>query len=293
MKLKILAGMVLVLIVITVLVISSWSRMINMMMPADSRPGKIGFVVESVSSDEFDKIANDVSANYDLDFTHIERFKEEGILAYEGPQTCLSCHEEITINDAITGDEKTVNLMDNLTGSAHYSFYTKSHPNVYGFNGKLADNFPMGKIDRPCPKPGSFAFTAWAEFVVTEHGDTLSEGCGQCHIGGQYQAPLGERPWQQLGPFAFWLLGLTERPTLGDRVQNISFCHLTASSAIVNLCASDGQPHRSTENEKPDERHRVSCSAGLGLRGAGAQARAHGPRPPGGAQGPDEKLEAG
>lgn len=30
-----------------------------------------------------------------------------------------------------------------------------------------------------------------AEIVVTQHGDTLSEGCGQCHIGGQYQAPLG------------------------------------------------------------------------------------------------------
>ena len=34
--------------------------------------------------------------------------------------------------------------------------------------------------------------TAWAELVVTQNGDTLSEGCGQCHIGGQYQAPLGE-----------------------------------------------------------------------------------------------------
>jgi hypothetical protein len=34
--------------------------------------------------------------------------------------------------------------------------------------------------------------TAWAEIAVTQSGDTLSEGCGQCHIGGQYQAPLGE-----------------------------------------------------------------------------------------------------
>ena len=192
MKFKILAGVVVALVVVAVLVISSWSSMINMMMPADSRPGKIDYVVENVSTEEYDKIANEVSANYDLDFAHIERFKEEGILAYEGPQTCLTCHEEITINDAITGDEKTVGLMDNLTGSSHYSFYTKRHPNVYGFNGELADNFPMGKIDRPCPKPGSFAFTAWAEFAVTAHGDTLSEGCGQCHIGGQYQAPLGE-----------------------------------------------------------------------------------------------------
>ncbi len=104
----------------------------------------------------------------------------------------LTCHEEITITDSKTEEEKTVNLMDNLTHSTHYTFFTKKHANVYGFNGELADDFPMGKIDRPCPKPGSFAFTAWADFAVTEHGDTLSEGCGQCHIGGQYQAPLGE-----------------------------------------------------------------------------------------------------
>jgi hypothetical protein len=50
----------------------------------------------------------------------------------------------------------------------------------------------MGKINRPCPKPGSFAMTAWATYVYLENGDTLSEGCGQCHIGGQYAAPLGE-----------------------------------------------------------------------------------------------------
>ncbi|MFC2090947.1 cytochrome c3 family protein, partial [Bacteroidota bacterium] len=82
-------------------------------------------------------------------------------------------------------------LMENLLGSSHYSFHTKVHKNVYGFNGEAADDFRMGKINRPCPKPGSFAMTAWAEIVVTDHGDTLSEGCGQCHIGGQYHAPLG------------------------------------------------------------------------------------------------------
>ena len=82
--------------------------------------------------------------------------------------------------------------MGNLTDSAHYRFFSKGHPNVWGFNGESADGFAMGKINRPCPKPGSFAMTAWAELVVTADGDTLSEGCGQCHIGGQSQAPLGE-----------------------------------------------------------------------------------------------------
>ncbi|MFH2056498.1 MAG: nitrite reductase, partial [bacterium] len=123
---------------------------------------------------------------------HIARFRENEILGYEGPKTCLTCHAEISVTDAQSGDSLTVDLMDNLLTSAHYRFYTSQHPNVYGFNGELADNFRMGKINRPCPKPGSFAMTAWAALVELDNGDTLSEGCGQCHIGGQYAAPLGD-----------------------------------------------------------------------------------------------------
>jgi hypothetical protein len=162
------------------------------MMPADSRPGKVNFSIEKVSSEEFDQIAAKLQNSYDLDFSHIERFRENNILVYEGPQTCLTCHREIEVEDHATEELKNVDLMENLLSSSHYTFFTTIHPNVYGFNGELADNFPMGKIDRPCPKPGSFAMTAWAEIVIIGKGDTLSEGCGQCHIGGQYQAPLGD-----------------------------------------------------------------------------------------------------
>jgi hypothetical protein len=169
-----------------------WPQIINAMMPADSRPGAITFPVETIDDAQFDVIAADLEENYDLTFKHVDIFRENGIRSYEGPQTCLTCHKEITVTDAHTEREKKVDLMDNLLTSTHYRFYTTSHPNVYGFNGKKADNFAMGKINRPCPKPGSFAITAWAELVVTEHGDTLSEGCGQCHIGGEYQAPLGD-----------------------------------------------------------------------------------------------------
>ncbi|MBN2009033.1 nitrite reductase [candidate division KSB1 bacterium] len=170
---------------------SIWSNMINRMMPADSRPYKIQFSVETLTPAQFEQVASDLKNDFGRDFGHIRKFREQGIRAYEGPKTCLTCHKEISVKDHVTEKEKTVKLMDNLLSSSHYTFFTTRHPNVYGFNGKLADNFPMGKIDRPCPKPGSFAMTAWAELVVTEKGDTLSEGCGQCHIGGQYQAPLG------------------------------------------------------------------------------------------------------
>jgi hypothetical protein len=170
---------------------SIWSGMINLMMPGDSRPQKTVFLKQEITREQFETTAIELIQQNSLDFPHIEQFRENNILAYEGPKTCLSCHNEIVVMDHVTKQGKKVNLMDNVLASAHYSFFTKQHPNVYGFNGVLADDFPMGKIDRPCPKPGSFAMTAWAELVVTQKGDTLSEGCGQCHIGGQYQAPLG------------------------------------------------------------------------------------------------------
>jgi len=168
------------------------SSAINGMMPSDSRPREIAFPLEILSPEEFETVATRLEQGYDLEFKHIGIFRENNILAYNGPETCLRCHEEITVQDHVTQQEIEVNLMENLLSSAHYTFHTKAHDNVYGFNGELADNFRMGKIDRPCPKPGSFAMTAWAEVVELENGHTLSEGCGQCHIGGQYQAPLGE-----------------------------------------------------------------------------------------------------
>ncbi len=169
-----------------------WSQLINLMLPADSRPGLVSFLVQRVTPDEFDRIAASAERDFPGNFEHIKRLKEAGVFSYEGPKTCLQCHREIKYKDSKTDSERTADLMENLTTSVHYRFFSSRHPNVYGFNGALADDFPMGKIDRPCPKPGSFAMTAWAEQVVTPDGDTLSEGCGQCHVGGQYQAPLGE-----------------------------------------------------------------------------------------------------
>lgn len=166
--------------------------MINMMMPEGNRPSKINFVSQTITDSEFDQITSQLRQDFSEKMNHIERFKEAGILSYEGPQTCLNCHEDIEYKDLKTNETIKQPLMDNLLTSAHYRFYTTKHPNVYGFNGELTDDFRMGKINRPCPKPGSFAMTAWASQIVLENGDTLSEGCGQCHIGGQTTAPLGE-----------------------------------------------------------------------------------------------------
>lgn len=179
-------------IALVILVYFRWSSLINLMMPPDSRPGKIVFLSETENVSELKKIEGELMKTYDREFPHVERFLEAGIDSYAGPQTCLQCHNKITVSDIVTNEEKEVKLLDNLLKSSHYRFFSTRHPNVYGYNGKLADNFPMGKINRPCPKPGSFAMTAWAEVVETQNGHVYSEGCGQCHIGGQYQAPLGE-----------------------------------------------------------------------------------------------------
>ncbi len=182
-----------ILVILAVAVYGAWPKLINGMLPADVRPGDIAFPVEKVTPEQFETIAVELQQQYaDVDFKHIDIWRDSGILAYEGPKTCLTCHKEIEVEDHATGAKKKVDLMENLTTSSHYRFFTEKHPNVWGFNGELADNFPMGKINRPCPKPGSFAMTAWAAQIVLENGDTLSEGCGQCHIGGQYAAPMGE-----------------------------------------------------------------------------------------------------
>ncbi len=172
-------------------VVLGWSRLINAMLPADSRPAAMTFPVGAVDDAGFDLVAADLAR--DLPGTaldHVARFREAGVRSYEGPRTCRGCHETVSWTGA-DGRPRRADLLDDVTGSAHYRFFTTAHTNVWGFNGKSADGFAMGKLNRPCPKPGSFAMTAWAELVVTQRGDTLSEGCGQCHIGGQGQAPLG------------------------------------------------------------------------------------------------------
>ncbi len=185
---------VILLVVALVLtgVLLNWSHLINAMLPPGSRPAAMTFAAPTLTDAEFDNIAVTLGATRPpAELGHIAHFREAGVRSYEGPSTCLGCHDEVVFTDC-EGQRRHEDLMANLTTTAHYRFFTSEHPNVWGFNGESADNFAMGKINRPCPKPGSFAMTAWAELVVTARGDTLSEGCGQCHIGGQAQAPLGE-----------------------------------------------------------------------------------------------------
>src|SRR4030042_2201824 len=99
---------VLFLMLIIIIAIVRWSDVINLMLPADSRPDAVVFDVERITAEQFDAIAKELQISFTDKFDHVKRFKDAGILAYEGPKTCLQCHEQIKVMDAVTGKEKMV-----------------------------------------------------------------------------------------------------------------------------------------------------------------------------------------
>ncbi|NEV62523.1 multiheme c-type cytochrome [Thiorhodococcus minor] len=147
----------------------------------------------------------------DAEPSHIKYFRDAGIRRYEGPETCLTCHARIKV-DHPDGTTSTVNTLDDIVNSVHFKFQSDSGGfSTYGYDGRQVNSgphkIPVGKIDRACGIPGSFTWTGWAALVEAEpehaaNGETQlrSEGCGQCHIGGNYQPatekmmPIGDVP---------------------------------------------------------------------------------------------------
>lgn len=189
---QLVVGVGTVLVIVVAVAAFGWSHLINRMLPADSRPARIEFPVDKVTDAEFETLAARAVADFGADASHAARFREAGIRAYEGPVTCERCHASMGFTDPVSGEPVHMSPTDDLVRTVHYRFASKRHPEIFGFDGSSVDTMALGKINRPCPKPGSFAMTAWAEVVTLDDGRELSEGCGQCHVGGQYQAPLGE-----------------------------------------------------------------------------------------------------
>ncbi|MBF0173221.1 MAG: nitrite reductase [Magnetococcales bacterium] len=138
------------------------------------------------------------SVHDEAPYPHIVYFQRAGIDRYEGPSTCLKCHATMHAADGKGGWNK-VNTMDDVVDTVHFRFQKNSRGfSTFGFDGREVNagdavlNIPMGKIDRACGIPGSFSWTGWAELVKSKpesaHGEVVmrSEGCGQCHIGGNY-----------------------------------------------------------------------------------------------------------
>lgn len=152
------------------------------------------------------------------EFSHIKYFRDAGIRQYEGPKTCLQCHETMNVR-LPDGSTKKVNTMEDVLSTVHFKFQSSGDVfSTYGYDGRKVNEgmqkIPVGKIDRACGIPGSFSWTGWAALVETspEHHDEngevakssktvwRSEGCGQCHIGGNYHPatelmmPIGDIP---------------------------------------------------------------------------------------------------
>ncbi|MBK1644195.1 nitrite reductase [Thiocapsa imhoffii] len=144
--------------------------------------------------------------------THLKYFREAGILQYEGPKTCLQCHATIQVQHH-DGRLSRVDTLDDLVNSVHFKLQsdTGSGFSTVGYDGRLVNAegsrpIPVGKINRACGIPGSFSWTGWAALIESRpeaaHGEIelRSEGCGQCHIGGNYQPasekmmPIGDVP---------------------------------------------------------------------------------------------------
>ncbi len=174
----------------------------------------------AVTADEEDAFARRVKVNMLLktpsflresDYPHIKYFREAGVRRYEGPSTCLRCHETMHVSDG-NGTLKEVDTLDDVLSTVHYKFQSTDQGfSTYGYDGREVNGegtraIPVGKIDRACGIPGSFSWTGWAQLVETkpEHGhgevELRSEGCGQCHIGGGYHPatelmmPVGDVP---------------------------------------------------------------------------------------------------
>lgn len=210
------------LVIIVGLAWWNYSNIINLVIPQEHRPEKIDYPVQTVSDNEFEQIAKQLETDFSsyvsidtaaknpgvysavarqvagnvksfgrrIGLSHIDRFRKAGIREYRGPETCMRCHQEINVKDG-KGAYKKVSLRDNVQNSVHFGLNKFEGFNTYGFNGKKVEGIPMGKIDRACGIPGSFTWTGWATIVTAKDGKTYSDGCGQCHPGGQYGPMTG------------------------------------------------------------------------------------------------------
>lgn len=147
------------------------------------------------------------------EYPHIKYFREAGIRRYEGPSTCQQCHETMSYQTH-AGDWKTVDTLESVVDSVHFKFQTTAAGfSTYGYDGREVNGegtrpIPVGKINRACGIPGSFSWTGWAALIETKPAakngeiEIRSEGCGQCHIGGNYHPatekmmPVGDVPME-------------------------------------------------------------------------------------------------
>lgn len=141
------------------------------------------------------------SVRLHAEFPHVKYFRDAGMLRYDGPVTCLRCHAGMNVRHP-DGTVTRVDTLDDVVNTVHFAFQsTAAGFTTFGYDGRQVNTtgraIPVGKIDRACGIPGSFSWTGWAALVTSHPAGrkapvTRSEGCGQCHIGGNTH-PASER----------------------------------------------------------------------------------------------------
>ncbi len=210
-------------IVLALFVYFDWSNLLNLIVPYNVRTGEVDYSSHPVSNAQFEQIAQSLlNSKFDyqtidssalsnlvykqvartlaenhlpslyqkIGLNHIDYFRKAGIREYDGPKTCLKCHSTIQVKNIHGGYDK-VSLKEDVLSNVHFRLNTWNGFSTVGFDGRPVKDIPLGKIDRACGIPGSFTWVAWAALVKTKNGETRSDGCGQCHIGGNYGPPTG------------------------------------------------------------------------------------------------------
>ncbi|NGZ26029.1 MAG: nitrite reductase [Magnetococcales bacterium] len=149
---------------------------------------------EAVAKNKIARLAATRSHQAKSGYRHIAHFRKAGIRQYKGPSTCLTCHDTMAVEHG--GKVTQVKTLQDVVESVHFKFQqTASGFTTFGYDGREINHekdrpIPMGKIDRACGIPGTFSWIGWAALIDSKpeeaKGRTVvrSEGCGQCHIGG-------------------------------------------------------------------------------------------------------------
>jgi hypothetical protein len=222
-KIRWIARIVLGVLILAFVVYWQWSNILNLIIPYNIRTGEVIYKTHPVSDAQFEQMAQallstrmdyqtiDTTARSNpvyeqvaktlaqkhlpslyqkIGLDHIDYFRKAGIREYDGPQTCMKCHSEIEVKNSHGGYDK-VSLKEDVLSSIHFRLNMWNGFTTVGFDGRPVHDISMGKIDRACGIPGSFTWTGWAVLITTHNGEVRSDGCGQCHIGGNYGPPTG------------------------------------------------------------------------------------------------------
>ena len=157
-------------------------------------------------------LANTASYLRDTEYPHIKYFRDAGIRRYVGPETCLGCHpthQGRRTRTAPTRGSTPCRTWWIRSISPSKAMPAGSPPTAMTAGRSMAPGRARSRSARsiaPAASPAAFPGPAGRPWSPPEPEgkqgavELRSEGCGQCHIGGNYQPatekmmPIGDVP---------------------------------------------------------------------------------------------------